>query len=143
MADQSNVSSDKRVFLDKNMFQYIDKQTIELTMPLVADGANDSVQEVVEHNLGFTPLVLAFISFPAVQASDGNYTRLFSGSNIDVIQSGGNITTVFVSSEEVATDEETITFTWEIFNETGNAEGNITVSIDYYILPNKTPPPAA
>lgn len=132
--------SDPLAELTKKYLSYFKQDSIELTMPLIADGAYDSVEEVVSHNLGYSPIIIGFINFPAVQTPGGNYTRFFGGSNIQTQISGGNIEVIFAMEEEISSNDTDITFSWKVSNNTGFAQPEITVTIDYFILTRVSPP---
>lgn len=134
-------TSDKRIMLNAQSFNFLKAGTVELTMPFIANANYAEVNTSVTHNYGQIPNVLAFVTFPSVQAPGEDYTRIFGTS---VVQTGtvgaSDITIVFTSEEEVISSLTDITFNWKVSNATGFAQPEITVSIDYYIQQQAAPP---
>lgn len=134
-------SSDIRVKLNDKTLNFLKAGTVELTMPLIADGASNEVTITVNHNYGQIPSVIAFITFPSVGAASSDFTRFFGGSLVQAGTVGsGDMPIVFMSEEYVEASSTDILFRWKVSNATGFAQPEVTVSIDYYILQQAAPP---
>lgn len=141
MGEQSRVSNDKRIELLKNNLKFIQQPSVELTLPQVVNADYEEVSTTVEHNLGYSPKILAFITFPSAGGGAfANYTRPFG---IGIVQAGtpgaSSTPIIFVSEEEINSSSTDIIFRWKVSNSTGIAQPEITVTIDYYILTEAVP----
>lgn len=141
MANATTKKTDARVELFKKALQFFEQKSVELEIPFLADGAQVQASESVDHNLGYKPLVIAFITFPSVQADNSDYTRFFGGS---VVNNGGiggsSINISFLSEEEVISTEQDIIFSVTQSSKLGFAQPGVTATIDYFILTRPTPP---
>ena len=128
---------------DNNLFKIIDSDEIELTMSQINNGNSGSTSETIPVPDGVVglPTVIAFVTFPSVQAVDSAYVRFFGGS---VVQAGSvsssDISIIFISEEEISATNEDITFSWKVSNATGFTQPEVTVNIKYFILTETAPP---
>jgi len=128
---------------DNNLFKIIESDEIELTMSQINNGNSGSTSETIPVPDGVVglPTVIAFVTFPSVQAVDSAYVRFFGGS---VVQAGSvsssDISIIFISEEEISATNEDITFSWKVSNATGFTQPEVTVNIKYFILTETAPP---
>lgn len=118
-----------------NLFKIVDSGSIPMEMPTVPAGQNRLVTAIVEHDLGYSPLTIAWLSYTNPQVPGSIQTRQFGSGSIGtrlVNSSTMNIT--YVSDETIDAGIDSITFTWNVSNALGMAEPPVSATLKYYIL---------
>lgn len=117
-----------------NLFKIVDSGTVPMTLPDIPNGTKADVSQTVAHNLGYSPLVIAFITQTNPQ-SPAVETRLFGASSVQAKSvSTAGVVISYVSDEKVIASATNVTFNWSVSNAAGYAQQAQTATIKYYLL---------
>lgn len=134
--DVKTATDDQLVFSSRfNLFKIVDRGEIPITMPAVANGTAEIVSEIVEHDLGYSPLVLAWITFDSPMSPGTITTRVFGAGQINYgTISAGSIAITYLSLETVTALPDEVRFNWKSVNAAGITLPPVDATIKYYIL---------
>lgn len=134
--DVLTASDDDLIFNSaNNLFKIVDSGEVPLTMPTVVNGTSQSVSDSAPHTLGYSPLVVAFISYPSPGVPGSTYTRMFgSGTTQARSVSVSAVTIGYVSDEAVEATTTDVNFRWTVSNATGVTQAPIVATVKYYLL---------
>lgn len=135
--DVLEASEDELIFdSSNNLFKIVKSGTIALTMPTVNNGAQSSfVEGMATHDLGYSPLVIAFMTYSSPQSPNTIITRMFGSGVVGARSVSTTAVTIgYLSDETVEANTQDVRFRWRVANATGVPQAPINASIKYYLL---------
>lgn len=119
-----------------NFFRIVFRGEESINVPLIAPGTSWTYPGLaVPHKLGYSPLIIAFVTYDSPQSVGVYTTRLFGTgiANATSVSTSG-VTIGYLSTEEVAANENDIFINWKISNGTGLDAPPFSAKVRYYCL---------
>lgn len=138
--DVKVASDDELIFSSRfNLFKIIDSDTVELTLPDIANGSTQMDSVSIPHTLGYAPIVIAFSSRVSPQTQQIEL-HMFGQSIVQARSVSTSAVTIgYLSAEKIQSSETSIYFEWSISNATGLIEPGGTESVRYFLLTETAP----
>jgi hypothetical protein len=134
--DVISADEDELIFnSNNNLFKIVESGQVTLAMPTVVNGTDATVTQSVPHSLGYSPLVISFISLDSPVVPGLTTTRLFGGASVNAKSvSTTSVVIGYLSDEKVEASNTAVLFTWKISNATGVSQAPINGKVKYYLL---------
>jgi hypothetical protein len=135
--DVLTATDDQLVFnSNNNLFKITLSGELDISVPVIPSGTDWSFAGAsIDHDLGYSPMIIAFVTYDSPQSVGTYTTRLFGTGIVNALSvSGSGVTIGYVSQEEISANEFYINVNWKISNGTLLAAPPFTAKLRYYCL---------